>query len=209
MKIILIRQAETDMPWAERCDAAGFEQALRQELACHIVPVSVRKGDASAYRVFTGTSPASAETAELLFDLKNPPVRTPLLDDVPLRAFQDTQALHTPRFWLTAARAQWTLGSARQPETRRQTERRAGEFVDMLEKDEFDSVVVCRGLTMTALKSVLRRRGYVLEGGGLRPVPLERVRASRKSLHCGGCARNCLLSEARCQTGINRAKGIR
>ena len=59
------------------------------------------------------------------------------------------------------------------------------------------------------LKSVLRRRGYVLEGGGLRAVPLERVRASRKSLHCGGCARNCLLSEARCQTGINRAKGIR
>ena len=61
---------------------------------------------------------------------------------------------------------------------------------------------------MQTLKSALRRRGYCLEGGDLRPVPLERVRATKQSLHCGGCAHNCLLSEAKCQTGQNKAKGI-
>lgn len=65
-----------------------------------------------------------------------------------------------------------------------------------------------RGLTMQALKSVLRRCGYCLEGGDLRPTPLERVRATKRDLHCGGRAHNCLLSEAKCQTGKNKAKGI-
>ena len=33
MKIVLIQQAETDMPWQARYDAAGFERAIAEEAA--------------------------------------------------------------------------------------------------------------------------------------------------------------------------------
>ena len=150
------------------------------------IPADIRRSDAAAYRVYTDTRRAGRETAEALFILSVPPVETPLLDDAP-------NAGGNLRGWL---------------ELRREAKRRAGQFLDLLEKEELDSVVICGGQAMTALRNRLRARGYLLEGGGLLPRPLERVRATKRSLHCGGCAHNCLLSEAKCQKGQNKAKGI-
>ena len=163
MKIILIRQTENGSFSAD-----------------------TKKGNAAAYRVYTGTAPAGRETADALFILSAPPVETRLLDDVPGEA-----------------------GLRGRLSARREARRRAGELLDTLEKEEFDSVVICGGGAMSALRSVLRVRGFTLEGGGLVSRPLERVRATKRSLHCGGCARNCLLSEARCEKGKNKARGIR
>ena len=70
-------------------------------------------------------------------------------------------------------------------------------------------MVICGRQSLSALKAVLRRRGYLLEGGSLIPQPLERVRATKRSLHCGGCARNCLLTDARREKGKNKLTGIR
>ena len=163
MKIILIRQAES----------GAF-------------PTDTKKGNAKAYRVYTGTGPEGIATAKALFTLAGEPTRTALLDDAPAGAgLRKKLAAHS------AAR------------------RRAGVFLDELEKDERDSVVICGRQGMSALKAVLRMRGYLLEGGSLVPQPLERVRATRRSQHCGGCARNCLLTEARCEKGRNKLKGIR
>ena len=209
MKIMLIQQAETDMAWEARYDAAGFEAAAAEERLCGIAPTKERRSNAAAWRVYTGTTRASRETAALLFSLAEPPTETALLDDVLPRAFADTARLRPLRLWLAMAAAQWAVGNSRQRESRRETYSRLSRFVDTIEADGRDCVVVSRGLAMYALKHVLRRRGYVLEGGDLRPRPLERVRASKKSLHCGGCAHNCLLSEAKCQTGKNKALGIR
>lgn len=209
MKIILIQQAETDMRWSARYDAAGFERAAQEERMHAAVPPDGRKSDASGYRVYTGTAPACVQTAELLFELSAPPAVTERLDDVPLRAFRTGGGFLPRRVWQTAGAIQWAAGVGRQSETRAETLKRVTEFVLMLEKEERDCIVVSRGLTMAALKTVLRGRGYCLEGGGLVPEPLERVRATKRSQHCGGCAHNCLLSEAKCDTGKNKARGIR
>lgn len=150
------------------------------------VPINTRKSDAAAYRVYTGSGRAGLETAEALFVLSDPPVVTPLLDDAP-----ETGA-----------------GFHGWQKKRREMKRRAEQFLDLLEKEERDSVVICGRSAVSALRRRLRARGYLLEGGGLLPRPLERVRATRRSLHCGGCAHNCLLSEAKCQKGQNKAKGI-
>ena len=206
MKIILIQQAQTDMPWAPRCSAQAFARAAEEELSRGAAPVSVRRSDAAAYRVYTGTNRASRETAELLFSLSGPPTQTPLLDEAAPQPFRDTQTEYPLSLWRTMAEVQWALGSARQGESREETLRRAGEFVDRLEEEEWDSVVICRSRIMASLKTVLRRRGYLLEGGGLRSRPLERVRASKRSLHCGGCHHNCLLTEAKCHIGQSKAR---
>ena len=163
MKIILIRQAESGS-----------------------LPENTKKGNAAAYRVYTGTGPEGGATAEALFSLAGEPTRTALLDDAPAGA-----GLREKLAAQNAAR------------------RRTGEFLDRIEQEELDSVVICGRQSLSALKAVLRRRGYLLEGGSLIPQPLERMRATKRSLHCGGCAHNCLLSEAKCEKGRNRLKGIR
>ena len=150
------------------------------------LPANIKRGNAAAYRVYTGTGPEGGATAEALFSLAGEPTRTALLDDAPAGAgLREKLAAHS------AARC------------------RAGEFLDGIEQEERDSVVICGRQSLAALKAVLRRRGYLLEGGSLVPQPLERVRATRRSLHCGGCAHNCLLTEAKCEKGRNKLKGIR
>ena len=158
---------------------------IRQAENGHVL-TDARRSNAAAYRVYTDTGRAGRKTAEALFILPAPPVATPLLDDAP-----ETGA-----------------GFRGRQKNRREAKRRAEMLLDLLEKEERDSVVICGGQAMSALRGRLRARGYLLEGGGLLPRPLERVRATRRSLHCGGCAHNCLLSEAKCQKGQNRAKGI-
>ena len=150
------------------------------------LPANIKRGNAAAYRVYTGTGPEGIATAQALFTLAGEPTRTMLLDDAPAEA---------------GLRGKLAAQSA--------ARRRAGEFLDELEKDGRDSVVICGRQGMSALKAVLRMRGYLLEGGSLVPRPLERVRATKRSLHCGGCAHNCLLSEAKCEKGRNKLKGIR
>ena len=205
MKILLIQQADTGMEWEPRYDAASFELAVERERGLGASHADVRRGDASFYRVYTGTAPAAGETAEMLFDLSEPVIKTPLLDDVPLRAFRDTGKPCSLRVWRTMARAQWFFGNPRQTESRTGTLCRAYEFLDLLEAEDRDCIVISRGLTMGALKTALRRRGYCLEGGGLRPRPLDRVRATKRTLHCGGCGHNCLLTAPKCQRGRDRA----
>ena len=209
MKIILIRQAETDMQWEKRCDAASFERAVETDLASRAAPCAVRQNDAASYRIYTGTCPAAMDTAAMLFACSEPPISTSLLDDVPLRAFEDTGASRPLWMWRIMGQAQWFFGSARQPESRQDTTSRVMRFVDRLETEDRDCVVICRGLVMATLKSVLRSCGYLLEGGDLLPKPLDRVRATKKSLHCGGCHHNCLLSDPKCQIGQNKARGLR
>ena len=211
MKIILVQQAASDMEWDAKYDTASFEQAVETECGCTAADVSVRRSSASAYRIYTGTSRAAMETAQLLFETDEPPEATPLLDDVPVRAFRDSEKPLPVWLWRAMAEAQWRSGSSRQPETKKETEQRVRQLTDRLEAEDRDCIVICRGLTMTALKSVLRRRGFLIEGGGLSPRPLDRVRATKRSLHCGGCRHNCLLSEAKCDIGKDKARrqGIR
>ncbi|MBQ3858891.1 MAG: histidine phosphatase family protein, partial [Clostridia bacterium] len=180
MKIILICQAGTDMVWESRYDADSFERAIETERGCFAVGGSVRRIDASAYRVYTGTSRACMQTAEILFERTGPIEATPLLDDVPIRAFRDTGKALPLWLWKAMGEAQWRADSRRQGETRYQTERRVEKLADRLEAESKDCIVICRGLTLAALKTVLRRREFLLEGGGLAPKPLERVRATKK-----------------------------
>ena len=204
MKIILIRQADTTMTWAARYDSAAFRRAVEEEQELAAAAISAVRSDVSAYRVYTGTARACRETAEMLFDLSEPPEETPLLNDVLLAPFRDTETPLPLGLWRAVGTAQWAVNSPRQPEGRRETADRALRFIRQLETEDRDCVVICRGLLLSALKTTLRFRGYCLEGGG--SGPLARTRAVKQSLHCGGCHHNCLLADAKCAIGQSKAR---
>ncbi len=211
MKIILIRQPEPEWEWKDRYDSAGFTEALADASKRGIPELNARRSDAAAYRIYTDTSRAGAETAGRLFAFTETPERTPLLDRFPLSAFRDTKR-HLPLWlWRVMGYLQWTVGSEMQTESMRKTLRRIRKFADLLEAEDRDCIVLCSGFVLLMLKTILRFRGYCLEGGALLPKPLDRIRATKQSLHCGGCHHNCLLTSPKCQIGQNKAKerGVR
>ncbi len=180
MKIILIRQAEPDMKWEKSYDAAGFAQACETARNQSASAVSARRSNAAAYRVYTGTSRAAAETAELLFELAEPPVKTTLLDDVLLRPFRDTDKKSPLRQWRTMGMIQWIFGSDRQAESGKETLEHLRSFVDRLESEDQDCIVIRGGRALAVLKWILRFRGYCLKGGKVVPKPLDSIRATNQ-----------------------------
>ena len=205
MKIIIIQKAAPDIKRDMQYDSASFDNAAREALDCSITPIDAKKTDASAYRIYTGTDSASAQTAAALFDMSEAPEQTPLLNDIPVRSFRDTEKTHSYRFWQNMGKIQWYLGNDRQPETRTGTLKRVQALLEQLEEEEKDCVLITGGLTRSALLQLLSRRGYLIEGER-REKPLARVRATKKNMHCGGCMHNCLLTDPGCDIGKDKAR---
>ena len=206
MKIVLIECAAIDIRAGLRCDSEGFALACEQERAAGIAPISVTRHDASAYEIYTGTSRAAMETAEALFSSDRTPVCTPLLDDVPIGPFTETKRQYPLWLWRRMGGVQWRMGSQRQPEARAAVRRRAGEVIDLVEGNGRDCVLIARGLYLKTLRDELYRRGYCIQGGGYWIRPLDRIRATKQTLHCGGCIHNCLLDNPGCGIGMLKAK---
>ena len=200
MKFILIQQAPPEKPGRGRCDSAGFEKLAAAERLGGAAPFEARRGDASRWRVVTGAGRRGRETAEGLFTLSEPPEETGLLADAPLRPFRETKRRLPLWLWRWMAVLLWFFG-----EGRNEALNRAGRLLDSLEAEGRDCVIIAGGLTLAALKTALRRRGYELEGGGLFPRPLDRVRAAKNVPRCGGCKHNCRLTEPKCHVGRSKA----
>lgn len=205
MRIILIECAEVNVHIDRRCDSEGFSLACEKVRHADIVPISMTRHDASEYKLYTGTSPAAIETAEALFSSDRPAECTPLLDDVPIVPFTETKKQYPLWFWHAMGRLQWRMGSRRQPKTRAAVKRRAGNMIDLIERDGADCVLITRGLYLRILRDTLYRRGYCIQGG-FRIKPLDRIRATKQTLHCGGCIHNCMLSNPGCGIGMLKAK---
>lgn len=176
----------------------------------NIAPYTGRKTNADGYKIYTGTSTAAVQTAEALFSFSELPEKTPLLDEIPLRAFRDGSKPLPLWLWKALARAQWRLGARRQPETRRDSIRRARQAIELAESRGRDCVLITPPFFLRVLAGELERAGYCVEGlvpfGGVKP--LDRVRATKKDTHCGGCLHNCPLQNPGCGIGLTKAKDL-
>lgn len=206
MKIILVECAETDVRSDVRFDSEGFSAFCEREKTAGIVPVSVTRHDASGYKLYTGTGRAATETAQALYFSEQPPISTPLLDVVPICPFRETKKQYPLWLWRRIGHIQWRLGSRHQPETKADTKRRAEELIDLIERDGRDCVLIARGLYLQTLRDALYRRDYCIQGGGFWIKPLDKIRATKQTLHCGGCIHNCMLDNPGCGIGILKAK---
>ena len=78
-----------------------------------------------------------------------------------------------------------------------------------LEKEERDCLLVLDGDFLTLLLDRLRLHGCSSQRSGLgRWQPYELILASKREMHCGGCAHNCLLANPGCGIGRDKAKRL-
>jgi broad specificity phosphatase PhoE len=208
MKIWILVCGEAELPLPKRCTGAAYELALAAREESGILPYTGRTMKAAGRTVYVAPGRRARETAERM--IPGAEFRTePLLAPIPRRAWKDTEAVHPLWLWQTMASWQARAGNPRQPESRQASIERAEALLARLEAEEKDCVLVLDGDFLTLLLDRLRLHGCSSQRSGLgRWQPLERILASRRDQHCGGCAHNCLLANPGCGIGRDKARRL-
>lgn len=131
---------------------------------------------------------------------------TELLNEVPKRSYCDTEKKISKGMWTARSRIQWFFNNHRQPETKTETKVRAEKLVDILEADGRDCVLISHEFFLYTLKGALEKRGFLIERSSTGRIKnWERIRASKRTMHCGVCGHNCLLTNPGCDVGRDAA----
>ncbi|MBR6839639.1 MAG: hypothetical protein IKM82_03515 [Oscillospiraceae bacterium] len=207
MSILLLCTGKSLSPLEGVYTSREFDQAAAAELSAGIEPYAGRKTDPSGRTVYVAEGALARDTAaQLLTDCEA--VTEPLLNEIPLRSFADTDRQYPAAVWKRKAAAQRKAGDARQAESRADARQRADRLIASLEKAGGDCILVTYPLFLAELLDRLRAAGYVVQRTGLLQIqPLERIVASRREEHCGGCGHNCFLSNPGC--GVGKEKAMR
>jgi len=206
MIILAIRHAETEMKWPAVMNSRQFDAAVKKYSEGGISNDNCLQNYPDERRiVWCSEEKRSYETAERMFP--NAVIRrTALLNEVPICSSCDTDFSSGYSRWMLRGRLQWLIGHARQPETRKQSLERASRFLHLLEEKGEDCIIVGHGFFLNVFIWKCARSGYRITRGSLLHIShLERVRIASRSLHCGGCAADCLLTSPKCQTGKEKA----
>ena len=110
-------------------------------------------------RVYVSTLPRSRDTAIEIFGNKDF-ICTELVSEVPLGSSFDCRMELPLWFWNITGRVQWFLNSNRQAESRKETKARASKFVELLNNDDCESVVVTHGFYMHTLVKEMKKAGF-------------------------------------------------
>lgn len=206
MKIWIICTGEKNGFWPRSCSAKDFDELSRRATEEDPGPREEKKLPWKGNLVLVAPCPAAGFTAELLVDGGKVQIE-PLLAPVMERSSRDGGS-SAVWLWREKARIQRSLGSKRQPESRKAIAARAEELMARLEKEEKDCVLIADCILTEELLDRARVRGYTRARTGIfRYRPWERVLLTKRNVHCGGCAHNCLLANPGC--GIGRDKAAR
>ena len=203
MKIWIICTGEKTGLWPSRCSAAEYD-TLSRKAQEEIPGPREEKKLPWKERIFIAPTPAARETARLLLD-GGTVIEEELLAPVIPRAGAD-KGQRPVWLWRETARLQRSIGNPRQPESRKQISARAEQLMARLTAEEKDCVLVADCVLTEELLDRARVRGYTLARTGIfRYQPWERVLLTKRDVHCGGCAHNCLLSNPGCGVGRDKA----
>ena len=196
MTLLLICCAEGAMPAA--MNSAAYA-AARQKALCAAVQAGKEKPLRCEDRpVYISSAPAARSYAGALCPGAVPTVREELDEAAPLPGLlPDTPLPHALRAFLDRPRG----------EERKTAAARAQALADELEKAGKSCVLFSHPAQLPLLMDALRRKGYCFARSGLGAVrPGERILATRRDVHCGGCQHNCMLSNPGCGIGRDKAQ---
>ena len=197
MKLWLICSAESPMgpgPYS----SAAYRDARRHVLACREIPTGEKPLRAEGRPVYISSAPSARASAEALC-----PGSTPILHEGLDEAFCENGAFPNPalplplRAFLDKPRGQ----------ARKKAQARADALVALLYQEDRDCVLFSHPAQLPLIMDALRRRGFCFNRSNLGAIrPLERILATGRDAHCGGCGHNCMLSNPGCDIGRDKAR---
>ena len=205
MSTIIICAGKSISPAPGKYDSAGFDAAVREAINSICPPYDGKKYNTEGKTVLIGEGTPALDTAEKLL-LPCDWTVDALLNEIPLRSFDDTERTFTEKQWLKKAAAQRKSGNTRQSESHAAVQARADRLIERIAGS--DHVLITYPLFLSVLLDRLRVHDYVVQRTGFMSIkPLEQFVVSSKDNHCGGCQHNCFLSNPGC--GVGRDKALR
>jgi len=197
MKLWLICSVESPMgpgPYS----SAAYRDARRQAMACTELPAGEKPLRAEGRPIYISSSPSARASAEALC-----PGCTPVLHE------GLNEALGTGGAFPAAPLPLALRSFLERPRAlaRKEAQARADALVALLYKEDRDCVLFSHPGQLPLIMDALRRRGFCFNRSNLGPIrPLERILATGRDAHCGGCSHNCLLSAPGCGVGRDKAQ---
>jgi len=154
-----MRHFEVDFKWRNYCNSAEF---IIDYNAYNTRPIRAQKTKdfkPNISRVYLSTMSRTQETY-LLLGLENEAIKTNLLNEVPMQPFMNSRIKLPTKLWKIIARLQWYFNHKRQPETRNKTLTRIKQFLDVVEKDNTDCLVIGHGVYFSQMVKVLLDNNY-------------------------------------------------
>ena len=208
MSYLILCSAQSSSPLQGKYTSHQFDTAVKQEHSAFAVVPEMRKIESGGRPVYIADDLLSADTAKKVIQ-NGAAYREPLLNDIPLRSYIDTDKVLSVETWLHKAEAQRKKGNSRQPESQTEVIRRADKLIEKLERDGKSAILVSYPSFISILLDRFRIRGYVSQRNGIfRLKPLEMIVVSRREEHCGGCSHNCFLSNPGFGVGKEKASRI-
>ena len=193
----LICSAEGPMPEGA-LTGEEYRAARREAMKTAAVPEGEKPLHGEGRRICISGAPCARISAEALCPGAEYAVRAELDEAEPHPGFlSDTALPPALRAFLDAPRG----------EAKRAARKRAEALIAELEKDGRDCVLFSHPGQIPLLMDALRRRGCCFNRfytGAVRP--LERILATSRTAHCGGCGHNCMLSNPGCGVGRDKAR---
>lgn len=207
MSMLILCTGKPLRPLEGAYSSSGFDEAAAALTACAAEPLAERRIAPAGRTVYIAEGGLARSTAEQVLEPCDYIVE-PLLNEISLRSYTDTDRLLPAEKWLRKAASQRKAGDPRQPESRAGVIARADRLIRKLEDAGGNSLLITGPLFLSELLERFRTRSYVVQRGGLfRLQPLEKIVVSRRDEHCGGCQHNCFLSNPGC--GVGRDKAMR
>ena len=209
MKILLIRHGEVAMKWEKRYTSEEYNEACGLYDMADILPVQQPQDTGDYERIYVSTLKRAVQTREQMFPSAPDKmvVQTPLLNEVPLNAYDNSPRIRPRWIYDLRGRLQWRTGGG-QTESAAETKARADALIDLLEEKNENVILISHGFFMSILISRFkkRKRYEVYRGSTFVIRPLEKIKIIDKQPHCGGCSHNCLLKNAGCMIGQEKAR---
>ena len=200
MKIILVLSDKLDFDESELCNSDSFSNLQQKQKEASIANKTINEKTNAKYHFYASSHPSSLETIQKLFGKQDITIE-PLLDEIQFSASSNKEASYEN--YIKEAVKSFKKCEALQKEVTTDCEK----LIDQLEKLDEDAVLVTHLYKMEILLSTLKKRKYLIEKPRLFGVkPLDRIRASKKNMHCGGCKHNCLLTNPKCDIGRDKAE---
>ena len=207
MSMLILCTGKPLSPLEGSYSSSEFDAAVAASFASPVEAPSERKIAPGGRIIYLAEGAPARSTADQLLTPGEYQVE-PLLNEISVRSFTDTEKRFPSEKWLKKASAQRKSADPRQPESRAEVIARADLLIQKLEDAGGDSLLITYPLFLAEFLDRLRVHNYVVQRSGVfRIQPLEKIVVSRKDEHCGGCQHNCFLSNPGC--GVGRDKAMR
>ena len=157
MEIIVIRHGRVNYTWKKWSTSEQFNDDCQMYDTAPIFSISYCIPKDKFYRIYVSSLSRSKDTAYRIFG-DTEYISSCLIDEVPLSASLNTHIKMPLFFWNITGRLQWWFNSSKQNEGRKETNLRAGKFVDMLIEKNENCIVVTHGFFMHSLVAVMKKK---------------------------------------------------